>query len=72
MNGPEHYLAAEELLEIADDFPVGSDALEQAKVHAILAQTAAIIDAGNTIGYEGGGQISHEVYNSRGWKRAIK
>ena len=87
MNGPEHYCEAERLLhevnrEQVPNFegtirPVYHDGLRaemvaQAKVHATLAQTAAIIDAGNTIGYEGGDQVSYEVHNSQAWKGAIK
>lgn len=87
MNGPEHYLAAEELLyevnreqeptfdgTVHPVYPQGLrvEMIAQAQAHATLAHTAAIIDAGNTIGYEGGDQVSYEVHNSQAWKGAIK
>lgn len=48
MNGPDHYRAAEEALDGAEQEPVGSTYeryyLDKAQVHATLAVAAALAD----------------------------
>jgi hypothetical protein len=73
MNGPDHYQMAEEFLRVASTAELGSDEeryhLNAAQVHATLAHTAAVADAGSIT--DGAALVSDVEARMRAWRKAM-